>query len=296
MAILRELETREAEARNRILALEKESADLAQKLRMRDREFADKASQLEEARAALKERTGRGTGDVRIEGQALSGEYDKDVRELAGLVDAERKRAGFLEAQNRALIAQLESADRRSGEAVEAAAELRATLSRRADEADEAKDALVAAEAHMAEAESRVSALLEQTGVALSASEAAQSRLLAEKLSLEDELEKLKAKVLNVESSLMADWDSERIEQSHLRERLNDIAADVARLVYAIDEGGTLTPDESETLLARVQKFADDGSAARTLTLRGALETKQAQRGGAVSDRMAALREIQERG
>jgi hypothetical protein len=140
-----------------------------------------------------------------------------------------------------------------------------------------------------------VSVLLEQTSRAVSESEAAQGRLLAEKLSLEEELDALKTKVLTVEATLMADWDSERIEQSHLRERLNDIAADVARLVYAIDEGGTITPDEGDSLLARVQKFAD-GEATGS-SLRGALETKQAQRsGGPVSDRMAALREIQERG
>jgi DNA repair exonuclease SbcCD ATPase subunit len=292
MAVLRELEEREAEARNRILELEREGADLAQKLRMRDREFAEKANQLEEARAALKARQGT---PPQLDGRPLSGVYERDTRDLLALVEVERKRAGFLEAQNRTLIAQLESSDRRSGQAVEAAAELRASLAKKEDETDRAKDALIAAEAHMADAESRVSVLLEQTSRAVSESEAAQGRLLAEKLSLEEELDALKTKVLTVEATLMADWDSERIEQSHLRERLNDIAADVARLVYAIDEGGTITPDEGDSLLARVQKFAD-GEATGS-SLRGALETKQAQRsGGPVSDRMAALREIQERG
>src|SRR3569833_3691217 len=39
---MRELEEREAELRRRVLDLEKESADLTQRLRMRDREFVDK--------------------------------------------------------------------------------------------------------------------------------------------------------------------------------------------------------------------------------------------------------------
>src|ERR1700710_1637401 len=45
LQIVRELDEREAEGRRRILELEKEGADLAQKLRMRDRELGEKASQ-----------------------------------------------------------------------------------------------------------------------------------------------------------------------------------------------------------------------------------------------------------
>ena len=79
--------------------------------------------------------------------------------------------------------------------------------------------------------------------------------LLAEKLDLEDEMEKLRAKVANVEETIMADWDSDRIEQSHLREKLNDIASDVSRLVYALEGNGPV--DEEESLFDRVQQFVD---------------------------------------
>src|SRR6478735_10125931 len=47
LSIVRELEEREGELRRRVLELEKESADLSQKLRMRDREYSDKVNQLE---------------------------------------------------------------------------------------------------------------------------------------------------------------------------------------------------------------------------------------------------------
>ena len=216
------------------------------------------------------------------------------MAELISLVEIERKRGVFLETKNRNLIAQLESADKRGGEAVGVAAELRVSLAKKDDETIRARNELIAAEAHMADAESRVSVLLEQTTRAVEDSEKAQGRLVAEKLSLEDELEKLKIKVLTVESSLMADWDSDRIEQSHLRERLNDIAADVGRLVYAIEEGAFVTADGEETLLARVQKFAEDGLGREAAPLRSAPDGRRAA--GPVADRMAALRELQERG
>src|SRR5690606_6218584 len=45
--IVAEMEARKAELRNRIIELEKETTDLAQRFRMRDREFAEKVAQLE---------------------------------------------------------------------------------------------------------------------------------------------------------------------------------------------------------------------------------------------------------
>lgn len=283
LQIVRELEEREGELRRRILELEKESADLAQKLRMRDREFADKSSQLEAARESLAARNDR---NFELDGKRLSGEYEADVEELLQRLELERKRAGFLETQNRTLIAQLESSDRRSSEASAAAAELRQSLAEKDDEEVEARGELVAAEARMADAENRVSQLLEETARTVEGSEAERGRLLAEKLDLEAELETLRAKVRDVESTVLADWDSDRIEQSHLRERLNDIAADVSRLVYAVE--GSEAPEE-ESLFDRVQRFAADGDDA----LPGS-EPEPPEPRNRVSDRLAALREIRD--
>jgi hypothetical protein len=291
LTIVRELEQREADARARILQLEKEGADVAQKLRMREREFGEKVTQLEEARAALKTRQENRPGQ--IEGRMLSGDYDKDIAELAGLLEIERKRAAFLDSQNRQLIGELEGSGKRSDVAVAAAAQLRQSLAEAEDQTSAAQSELVAAEAHIADAENRVSAILQETTRVVAETEIVQGTLLAEKLTLEEEMARLKTKVLTVEATIMADWDSERIEQAHLREKLNDIAADVGRLVYAIEEGATAAPDGEETLLARVQRFADDGVAVDAFPLKSALEGKS---NGAVSDRIAALREIQERG
>ena len=281
---IRELEERETELRRRILDLEKEGADLSQRLRMRDREYADKSAQLETAREALRGKTPR---SIDVDGKALSGDYNTDTDVLLGKLEAERKRAAFLETQNRALIAQLESADKRSADAAAATAEMRAALARRDDAADDTKNALIDAEARLADAETRVATALADTAKVVETVDGQREQMLADKLAAEDELEKLRVKVLTVEATIMADWDTERVEQAYLREKLNDIASEVGRLVYAV-EGGPV--ETEETLLDRVQKYADDDPG----TI-GNLRAPEPVAQSAVSDRLAALRELQGR-
>src|SRR6185312_2317076 len=54
LAVVRELEEREAELRGRIVELERESTDLAQRLSRRDEELAQQAGELGQARAAIR--------------------------------------------------------------------------------------------------------------------------------------------------------------------------------------------------------------------------------------------------
>ncbi len=297
LQVVRELEEREAELRRRILELEKEGADLATKLRMRDREYAEKVTQLEAARETIRGNTPRA---FVLDGKALTGDYNKDMDELLQVLEIERKRSAFLETQNRTLIGQLESSDKRIADATAAAAELRTSLARREDAAEEANRELVEAEARIADAEHRVNEILEQTAGTVETNEQERRQLLAEKLSLEEEVEALRQKVATVEQTIMADWDSDRIEQSHLREKLNDIATDVSRLVYAVE--GIEPPDNDESLYERVQRFAGDavtpdGVPARAAApVMGGNGAAAPASGGNVSDRLAALRELQERG
>jgi DNA repair exonuclease SbcCD ATPase subunit len=281
LAIVQELEEREAASRRRILELEKEHADLAQRLRMREMDVSSKSKELDAARNALRSSL---PPSIRGDGAALSGDYDRDVDDLLTALAVERKRAAFLEEQGRNLIATLETSDRRSFEATQAAAELRKALAAQDDVSTKASEDLVVAEARIASAESRLNALLEETEDLVSNQDSRTGQLLAEKLSLEAQVESLKAKVLGVESQIMADWDSERMSQAHMRERLNDIAADVSRLVYALE--GDVPADTGESLFDRVQRFADDGPTTRSADAPT----------GAVSDRLAAIRELQDRG
>jgi chromosome segregation ATPase len=285
LQIVRELEEREAEARRRILELEKEGADLAQKLRMRDRELGEKASQLDAAREVIR---GNAPRAFALDGKSLSGDYNRDIEELLGRLEVEAKRSEFLENQNRTLITQLESSDRRHAEVTASAAELREKLAKQDDTSTARDNELVAAEARIADAESRVSTILAETSKLVETGEQKHDMLLAEKLSIEEEMEKLRGKVAGVEQTVMADWDTERIEQSHLRERLNDIASDVSRLVYALEGNGL--PDSEESLASIVEKFADPKDEEPT-PVRGPNARPPE---GTVSDRLKALRELQE--
>ena len=286
MAVVSELESRQVDLRARILELEKEGADLAQRLRMRDRDVEARQDEIETLRGSLREGFPEATG-----GENLSGDYDHDVDRLTALLAIERKRASFLEEQARSLIERLENSDRRSSDATAAIAQMRDALARRDAREEENAEALVAAEARMASAENRLNALLAESSEAVAKSNGRVEQLLADKLGLEDEVERLRSKVANVESSILADWQTERFEEAHLREKLNDIAASVSRLVYAVDHDTPLETNVEESLFDRVQRFADDGETMGTLEP----PTGEGPRRGSVSDRLAALREIQGR-
>jgi DNA repair exonuclease SbcCD ATPase subunit len=296
LAVVRELEEREAELRGRIVELERESTDLAQRLSRRDEELAQQAGELGQARAAIRASL---PPSIRADGKALTGNYDEDVDELLTALSVERKRASFLETQARGLLGQLEQTDKRSGDINTAMAELRRSLGGRDDAETGAQQNLVEAEVRIANAESRLNALLEETTEIVARGAQKHERLLAEKLSAEAQIEQLREKVLGVESSVLADWDSERLEQSHLRERLNDIASDVSRLIYAVDTQSPL--DVEESLFDRVQRFADDGVKAESLPVRNGVAARPTPAAGgpmrgSVADRMQALRELQGRG
>jgi len=281
--IVRDLERREAEARSRILELEKESADVTQKLRMRDRELAEKSSQLDATRAA-----GRAFS---VDGKPLSGDYGRDVEQLLGRLRTEQKRAEFLETQAHALLAQLENSGHHTAQADATAAQLREELGSAGSASGERSNELVAAEARIADAENRVSTLLAETTRPAETGERQRDMLLAERIGLEEDMEALRSKVVGIEQTVMADWDTDRIEQPKLRERLNDVASDVARLVQALDGSGD--QDSEESLLDRVQKFADTPVGDQPASVRGPNARPPE---APVSDRLKALWEMQEEG
>lgn len=247
--IVRELEEREAGLRDRIIELERENADLAQRLRMREREVEDKVAQLAETRELLRDKAPK---RFEADGKPLSGDYNQDVAELLQKLEIERKRSGFLETQNRTLIAQLEAPAAGATLPVPASSPLPA-----GGPAPESNPALVAAEAHMADAENRVATLLEETAAEDGA--AADGPLLAEQLSRADGLEQLRRKVAAVEAAVAAVPDGSAGEPGLLRAQLIDIAADVSRLAYSEAKEADGAPEEEESLFERVQRFAAEG-------------------------------------
>jgi len=276
LTIISELEQRESDLRRRILDLEKEGTDLAQRLRMSERDFSSKVAELDRLRAR--------------EGGVSSAEID----ELLNALEKERLRSQRLEEQVNRLIHQLETQDSEAASSHQAIAGLREDLAGKDDNYDKTQSELIEAEARIANAESRLSELLEQTTSIVELQESKSGQLLAEKLSMEEEMENLREKVLNTQSAILHDWDSERIEQSHLRERLNDIASDVSRLVYSVEED--LSETASESLFDRVQKFA----AEEAPILDPGVESEQdtslpPTRDGRLSARMRALKDVHAR-
>jgi chromosome segregation ATPase len=293
--IVRELQEREEELRQRILDLERDISDVTQRLRMRDREYAHKLNELTTARTAMRSAfpAANDTG-----ADKLSGDYDQDMDALLTAVAIERKRVAFLEEQGRNLIAYLESTGRKTVDGTAAAAELRKALATKEDAAVAATSDLIVAEASIASAEIRLNALLEETGSDDQPYYAEREQLLAERQSLEAEVGALREKVVNVEAGITADWDTDRASLTDMRERLNDIASEVSRLVYAVDA----KPSE-ESLFDRVQKFAADGAAAEEVPVRSALpalpyvngKPGKVGKAGPVADRLAALHDVQTR-
>ena len=284
--VVRELESREVELRARILELEKDGADLANRLRKRDRELETRAGEIEALRNSLRGGLAKAT---KVDGVALSGHYEDDVDQLTTALAIERKRAAFLEDQATSLIERLEKSDRRSAEASAAIAQMRDALAGREAQREADAEELVAAEARIASAENRLNALLAETSQVVEKSEGRAEQLLADKLTMEEELERLRSKVSKVEAGILTDWETERFEEAQLREKLNDIAASVSRLVYAVDHDAAASAQPEESLFDRVQRFADDGEGVDTLP-----SPVNSQR-GTVSDRLAALKEIQGR-
>lgn len=302
LAAVRELEDRERVLRERVLELERESAELASRLALRDEQVAARAAELETARAAIHADL---PPSFLKAGHGLTGNYNDDVDELLTALAVERKRAGFFETQVNELLDQVERLGARPAAAGPAAMELRETRPERDEAASGANENLVEAEVRIANAESRLNALLEQTGRIVANGREREEQLLAEKLSLEAQVERLRDQVLAVESAVTHDWRDERLAQAQLRDRLNDIAANVSRLVYAVDNRGA--PDAEESLFDRVQRFADDGLGAEEMPVAASaalrpvggaaapLEPANRPRSASVLDRMAALRELRGR-
>ncbi|WP_157959816.1 hypothetical protein [Devosia submarina] len=220
----------------------------------------------------------------------LQAERDGHLRQIAELEKQHGELRDRVAQLEREAAEQLEGANQASAENAVALAD----MPEAADGENGAKnvdgDDLVIAQARIASAESRLNALLSETGSTVEISAGGAEQPLADKLTQEAELESLRNKVANVESSILADWDTDRLEEAAMRDRLKDIAGSVSRLVYAAETETPVHTNEGESLFDRVQRFADTGDFTDVPA-----KPARSERKGGVSDRMAAIREIQGR-
>lgn len=271
-AAIEGLQLREEELVARIRDLERDSAALAARLRQADVDYSDIDPSLMPDAAEP------------ISAEQLSGDYRADVEDLLTALNIERQRNGYLEDQTRMLLARLEK-KKKSGLKDEAIAMLRDTLAQN-DPESEARVALRRAEARISGAESRLNALLADSGTEDAGDGQkvnGHARLLAEDLSQADRSERLRADVAGLEDTIMTQWQTEKFDAATLRTRLEAIASDVSRLVYASDAEDE--PALTESLFDKVRKFAADSIEFEELSGRA-----EGGSGGAVSGRMDALR------
>lgn len=190
-AVYEEFAARDAEAKERIQQLQREIADLAQKLRMRERDLED----IKNAATTAASPTIRKISDE------LRQRLDLPPSAVPGT------------------------------ETAEPVAEVPA----------------------LPEAEGHLATLLRETGLSDVGPRPVQS--LAEKLSQEDELERVRDEVTKIDRDIKKNWKSGKLDKDDLRGRLGDIASSVSRLVYAVD-GESTAADAEESLFDRVKKFA----------------------------------------
>ncbi len=111
---------------------------------------------------------------------------------------------------------------------------------------------------------------------------------LADELSEEDALGELRNRIVEIETTIEADWDSGEADEPGLRDRLGDIASSVSQLVYTTDS----VPDESgeESLFDRIRKYAGEGLDSEDVAApQTSPRRRERSAPGSLADRIAAF-------
>ena len=251
-------------------------------------EFALATRRLELTIEGLRRRLATEVGDTseqRAELGALRaerGQHAAAISEMSAREDELRARLQELERDTTDLAQRLRMRERELETRSEELAQLRKDMTAPLA-ASPAPAALADAEARLADAESRLRDLLAEP------QPGTHPRLLADELNLEDEMERLRREVADVEGAIVG--EGQPADDAALRARLRDIAGNVSRIVYAADREVPAAPDLGESLFERVQRFAAEEGEMDAMPP----APQDGANRGSLSERMAALREIQGR-
>jgi chromosome segregation ATPase len=175
----------------------------------------------------LRERLTRDNADAEATRQALMEERSRTegssvrVRELERLLVAQTTEAEILERRVQELLSRLDEQGRFLAEREYASDQLRNDMSSaQKNEAD--------LRAELAEAEARRHAATESLQTERSLLESQLKQSLTERSKLQDEIATMKREAETT-------WASERMENAVMRERINDVAAEVARLTSVLE-------------------------------------------------------------
>jgi len=267
------LEAREKSLHDQLQGTENEHAIKIEALHEAERMLADKKAELAKISADLDERSVHADSQriemvaLRTQVQALKdrvGEREKDAKEIEQRLERERHDAGIAAGElaeerakadrlsdragelERALVVQTTEAEiltRRVQELDARHAEQVRILTQHEIECRQLRDKLTAADKTEVELRGAL-ALSEQRHRA--ATEGLRNEKLAAETELaraRDALAKAQADVTGIKRETGQTWAAERVENALLRERINDIAAEIARLTIALE--GQSSPIEA---------------------------------------------------
>lgn len=280
ISIADELEERNETLRDQVRAYEVETTNLAQRLRARERDLADKIQELDEARVVANIAN---SATISAYNEAkLTGDYDKDTGNLLNAVQAHKQRADNTEKRFKASVEQIKQIkakyklsaqdllDKGIPDLIdEAEAQIRITAERfkRLTEEGLTKDSL-SAETSLADTQHTT------------------TPSLASELLQEDELDDIGGRVKDIAEDILTNFNRKNADHAAMRQRLEDIAIDISHIVYANDAHDTA--EQEESLFDRVRKYADNGLE----ELDRPAERERDTQSGRVSDRMDALKRV----
>ena len=229
----RTLSDKEAELTRLIRTLEERSslAD-AQKV-----EIVSLKTQVEELKERLTE-VGNDLKAVEDRRDAERVELKAATLELAeerDRVDNLGRRVAQLEQQLAAQTAQAELLGRRAEDLENHLGEQSRRLAQSEFELNQARGELLAARKNENDLRTDLAELLERTTVAAEKLKAEKAQLQSDLGRTIDERDRLARDLANMKREAEENWASERVENALLRERVNDVAAEVARLASALE-------------------------------------------------------------
>jgi len=313
------LESRDKNLRDQLRATEEEFKLKSKSLHEAERALADKEAELAKLSTELGERSITADSQrvelaalrAQVEAMKVSvGDYERAVRATEERLSRERREAEAATEQSNDAHAKLDELATRTAE-LERQLLVQTTetevLSRRAQELeirlDEQSKQLATREIEMQRARGDLEAakkvedeLREELANVGVRSSGAANKFRSDMVQLETQLAttieertKLQAEVATMRRDTENTWAAERIENALLRERINDVAAEVARLTAALE--GPSSPIEAilASDAASAGRVRVDGAANGATTAPGD-EIEGSQRGkGTLADRIRAL-------
>jgi chromosome segregation ATPase len=303
------LEAREKALKDQLRGTEEEYTVKTSSLRETERTLADKVAELSKLAHELDERSATADSQ-RVELVALKtqiealrdriGDYEREIKETSTRLDHQRaaaadattelsnersrvenlgKRVGQLEHQLAEQISEAEALAKRAQDMDARLNEQSRLLADRESECDRLR-------AELDSSRSSESDLRAKIAAANQVHKEATASLQSEKSLLEKELERaqversrLQSEIASMKREAEASWASERVENALLRERINDVAAQIAQMTVVLE--GPNSPIEAI--------LAGDNAAAKGAARAGSKPAAELDKKGNLAERMRAL-------